>query len=110
MRRLARRSHPGGMSANDALDQTVVFELFDAARGERLCERLRRSWHVGLFECDDFVLVAAELRPRQDDLALLLRAVSLWAGDDAVPALRFHLDGRAYVLDAGTALSRVTAA
>jgi hypothetical protein len=98
------------MSAHDSLNETVVFELFDAARGERLCERLRPSWHVGLYECDDFVLVAAELRPREDDLAILLRAVSRWAGDDAVPALRFHLDGRAYVLDAGTALSRVTAA
>ena len=98
------------MPPDDALNETLIFELFDAARGERLCERLRSRWHVDLYECEEFVLIAAELGPRQDDLAVLLRAVSLWAGENALPALRFHVDGRAYVLDAGNALSPATAA
>ena len=98
------------MPSEDALNDTVVFELFDVARGERLCDRLRPRWHVGLYECDECVLAAAELRPGRDDLAVLLRAVSLWAGDNALPALRFHLDGRAYVLDAGEPLLPASAA
>jgi hypothetical protein len=98
------------MLDDDALNETVVFELFDGARAERVCDQLRPRWHVDLYESEECVLVAAELRPREDDLAILLRAVGAWAGDNALPALRFHLDGRAYVLDGGKPLLRATAA
>jgi hypothetical protein len=94
----------------DALSETVVFELFEPSRAERLCERLRPRWHADYYECDDIVLVAAELRPRQDDLAILLRAVKLWLLDDRLGALRFHLDGRAFVLESDPALLRAGAA
>jgi hypothetical protein len=88
----------------DALSDTVVFELLDHRGAELLCERLRHRWHVGAYETEDIVLVAAELRPRQDDLAILLRAVKLWLLDNSVGALRFHLDGRAFVLESNPAL------
>jgi hypothetical protein len=94
----------------DALNETVVFELFDSSGAERLCERLRPRWHVDFYECDDVVLVAAELRPRRDDLAILLRAVKLWLLDERLGALRFHLDGRAFVLESDPALLRAGAA
>lgn len=94
----------------DALTETVVFELFEHSGAERLCERLRHRWHVDFYECEDIVLVAAELRPRQDDLAILLRAVKLWLLDTGVGALRFHLDGRAFVLESDPALYRAPAA
>jgi hypothetical protein len=88
----------------DALSDTVVFELFDHLGAESLCERLRLRWHVGAYETEDVVLVAVELRPGQDDLAILLRAVKLWLLDGSVGALRFHLDGRAFVLESNPAL------
>ena len=37
-------------------------------------------------------------------LAVLLRAVKLWASDAAVALIRFHLDGRSYVLESGIGL------
>jgi hypothetical protein len=90
----------------ETLDETIVFELLDGVGADRLCERLRHRWHVGAYESEDVVLVVAELRPRQDDLAILLRAVKLWLLDYGVGALRFHLDGRAFVLESNPALLR----
>jgi hypothetical protein len=89
------------MPVDEALSETVVFELLGQAEGERLCERLRARWFVGQYKSDDLVLVAAELRPDEGDLAVLLRAVKLWAADSAIAALRFYLDGREYVLESG---------
>jgi hypothetical protein len=89
------------MSADEALSETVVFELMGREAGDCLCERLRPRWFVGVYESNELVLVAVELRPEEDDLAVLLRAVKLWAADSAIPALRFHLDGREYVLESG---------
>jgi hypothetical protein len=84
----------------DDLNETLVFELLSLNGAESLCERLRPRWHVMSVEADEVGLVAAELRPAPGDLASLLRAVQLWAGANGVPALRFHLDGRPYVLNA----------
>ena len=56
------------------------------------------------------MLVAATLRPPAGDLGVLLRAVKLWAGDTALALVRFHLDGRSYVLDSGVGLLHETAA
>lgn len=88
------------------LNETLVFELPSVTQGESLCERLRPRWHVDSYDCGDVVLVASELRPSADDLAVLLRAVKLWALDSTVALLRFHLDGRAYVLESGLGLER----
>ena len=52
------------------------------------------------------MLVAAELRENADDLALMLRAVKLWALGVRMALMRFHLDGRAYVLDSGLGLEQ----
>lgn len=92
----------GGMPAE--LNETLVFELPCGARADDLCERLRPRWHCDSYDCGDVVLVAAELRPRADDLAVLLRAVKLWASDSAIALVRFHLDGRSYVLESGIGL------
>jgi hypothetical protein len=88
----------------DELNETLVFELPCRAQAEDLHERLRPRWHSDVYDCGEVVLVAAELRPRTDDLALLLRVVRLWAFDAALALLRFHLDGRAYVLESGLGL------
>jgi hypothetical protein len=92
------------------LNETLVFELLSPNGAWSLCERLRPRWHVMSVEADEVALVAAELRPAPEDLGILLRAVQLWAGDNEVTALRFHLDGRPYVLDAPPARNRRAAA
>ena len=103
MRSVAARRDPDCMPAGE-LNETLVFELSSQTEAESLCERLRPRWHVDWYDCTDVVLVAAELRPSADDLAVLLRAVKLWALDSAVALLRFHLDARAYVLESGLGL------
>ena len=96
------------MPAED-FNETIVFELLSPNGAESLCERLRPRWHVNHYDCGETVLVAAELRPRADDLAVLLRAVKLWAADSALALVRFHLDGRSYVLETGLGLVRTAA-
>jgi hypothetical protein len=96
--------------ADEPLSETVVFELLHPLGAERLCERLRHRWFVEVDEGKGVSLVAVRLRPREDDLAVLLRAVKIWAADSALPALTFHVDGRAYVLWSGTAIARSAAA
>jgi hypothetical protein len=88
----------------EELNETLIFELQSRMQAESLCERLRLRWHCDSYDCSDVILVAAELRPRADDLGILLRAVKLWAADSAVALLRFHLDGRSYVLESGVGL------
>lgn len=88
----------------DELNETLVFELYGRTRADALCERLRPRWHCDSYDCGEIVLVAVELRPRPDDLGLLLRAVKLWAADSAVALMVFHLDGRSYVLESGVDL------
>jgi hypothetical protein len=98
------------MPAEETLNETLVFEIPCRTQAESLSARLRPRWHVDSYECGEVVLVAAELRPRADDLAVLLRAVKLWALDSALALLRFHLDGRSYVLESGLGLVATTAA
>jgi hypothetical protein len=85
----------------EELNETLVFELPGRTQADGLCERLRPRWHTSFYDCGDAILVAAELRRRSDDLAILLRAVKLWARDSSVGLVRFHLDGRPYVLESG---------
>lgn len=89
------------MPADEGLNETIVFELPFRTRAESLRDRLRFRWQVGVYESDEVVLVAAELRPRENDLAVLLRAVELWLEDSDVGVVRFHLDTREYVLESG---------
>lgn len=93
----------------DELNETLIFEIPCRVRAEALCERLRPRWHCDSYDCGDVILVAAELRPRSDDLGILLRAVKLWATDSAVALIRFHLDGRSYVLESGLGLMQPAA-
>jgi hypothetical protein len=97
------------MPAVDVLNETLVFEIPSPTRAESLCERLRPRWHADFYDCGDIALVAATLRQREGDLAVLLRAVKLWAGDSALALVRFHLDGRSFVLDSGLGLSQAAA-
>jgi hypothetical protein len=80
----------------------VLFEVSDVAVSARLAERLAGRWNVVLSaERGDMMVVIVELRPAADDFAVLLREVEAWIEEESLCALRYELDGRGYVLEAG---------
>ena len=87
-----------------SLSETVVFELLDWTGTEGLCEHLGQSGRIRICECRGAALVSVELGPEEGDLAVLLRAAKHWLDDDALGPIRFHLDGRSYMLESGTAI------
>jgi hypothetical protein len=81
---------------------TVRFEIPGIASSARLVRRLARHWNVALLAAHRAVnVVVAELRTEPDDLAALLREVEAWVEEESLAAIRFELDDRAYVLEAG---------
>jgi len=85
-----------------ALSDVVLIEVPDAGLSALLAERLGERWRITVdSERPDVVAVLVELRPIEQDLALLMREVSRWIEQEALGALRFELDGRGYVLEAG---------
>ena len=91
------------MSAH-ALARCVTFEVADPAHSARLAQRLALRWNVTVHaEPGEFVSVVAELRPETRDLVVLLREVESWVEEESVRAVRYELDGRFYVLEAGDA-------
>jgi hypothetical protein len=98
------------MSAHDDLSETVVFEVLNRTRAEWLGRRLGSRWLAAMSEDDEGTVVAVGLRPEEGDLAALLRVVEEWVADSGLGAIRYHLDGRAYVLDSWVATSRPVAA
>jgi hypothetical protein len=80
----------------------VLFEVSDVAASARLAELLADRWNVVLSaERGDVMVVIVELRPAADDVAVLLRDVEAWVDEESLCALRYELDGRGYVLEAG---------
>jgi hypothetical protein len=88
----------------DSMSEPVHFELADFVTAVRLTRRLghgRRA--VALLQDDDINVVTAEVRSEPNDLALLLREVEAWVEEESLCAIRFMVDGRIYVLEAGSA-------
>ena len=84
----------------EALSEIVVFEFLDPVGARRLGELLHPHRHIRICEFGGAALVTAELRPEAGDLAALPRSVKLCLEEAGCGPLRFHLDGRAYVLPA----------
>ena len=80
----------------------VAFEVSDVAASARLAELLSDRWNVVLSaERSDVMVVVVELRSGPGDVAGLLRGVEAWVEDESACAIRYELDGRGYVLEAG---------
>jgi hypothetical protein len=82
------------------MSDTVRFELPTYVDVDRFCERIRARWPGSTRSEDDVWLVSARLQGNENDLALLLREVEAYVADAGLQAIRYHLDGRAYVLEA----------
>jgi hypothetical protein len=90
------------MSVVAASAGSVRFEIPGAARSARLLRRLARRANVMLHPGKgELNAIVAELGEHPDDLAVLLREVETWVEEESLAAIRFELDGRAYVLEAG---------
>jgi hypothetical protein len=85
------------------LADLVHFEIADLAAAVRLTRRLASRWTVSLQERRDVNLVTARLRARSTDLAVLLRDVEAWVEEESICAIRYEVDGREYVIQAGEA-------
>lgn len=95
------------MVYESSLQDVVLFEPPDARQGIRLCERLSDGWCTWLRSDGSDQLLAVLLLADDDiehNLAALLRAVERWVEEQGLVAIRFTLDGRRYVLEAGTAI------
>lgn len=82
------------------LSNVVLFEIPNGPAARGLLARLAPTWPGAVVDGGDVWTVLAELRPFQDDLALLLRAVQRWLVLVGFYAIRFQVDGRYYVLEA----------
>jgi hypothetical protein len=82
------------------MSETVRLELPEYVSVDELCRRIRPRWPGSTKLEDDVWLVSARLRGRKNDLALLLREVEAYVAESGLQAIRFHVDGRAYVLEA----------
>jgi hypothetical protein len=91
------------MEPGYALKETLQVELPDLAGAARLATVLRPHWPVHVHERNDVVLVTAYFRTTTSDLAWLLRSVETWVARESLCAIRYELDGRDYVMEAGEA-------
>jgi hypothetical protein len=87
----------------NTLDEVVQFELPDLAGAARLATLLRPTWPVSVSERNDDVLVFVLVDEATTDIGTLLRSVEDWVAGEALCAIRFELDGRSYVMEAGEA-------
>jgi hypothetical protein len=83
--------------------EIVHFEIPDLASAVRLSRRLGQRWTVLLQESRDIDVVSVHLRPWAGDIAVLMREVESWVAGESICAIRYQLDGREYVLEAGHA-------
>ncbi len=90
----------GAMEATARLTETIEFEVPPGASARELLTALRRHGSIIVDHGPDFARYSVRLR-NDRKLAPLLRAVERWVAEEALRAIRFELDGRAYILTAG---------
>lgn len=84
------------------VSDTIRFEVVELATAVRLAQRLGRNRSVILVAESEYVKsVVAEIHRGPTDLAELLHDAEDWVRDESLGAIRYELDGRAYVLDGG---------
>ena len=81
------------------LDQ-VCIEVADFAAAARLTRRLGQMRTAAVLGDEPYIVVAA-LSEDPADLAAVLREVESWVEAESLYAIRYLLDDRIYVLEAG---------
>jgi hypothetical protein len=88
------------MQSETPLDEIVLFELPSKYFAEQLLLSALSERVAWLQIGEAASIVGVMLTPDELDLARLLREVQTWLDRSGLLALRFELDGRAYVLEA----------
>lgn len=103
-----RQAHPpldsdaGGVDLNASpFTSAVVFELGDNNAAHHLCETLWRRWDAVMQHGDAATLVSVGLPQAPRGVNEVLCTVEDWLDRRGVSLIRFHLDGRLYVLQRG---------
>jgi len=91
---------PAPMSAGFV--DRIYIDVADHGSAARLARRLERS-RTAVVLGDPTCLVMASFTSEPSDLAALLREIESWVDDESLCAIRFLLDDRIYVLEAGEA-------
>jgi hypothetical protein len=82
------------------IDQIFV-EVTDFPEAARLTRRLGQTRTAAVLGDDPYVVTAAFSSDAPADLAELLREVESWVADESLFAIRYLLDDRIYLLEAG---------
>jgi hypothetical protein len=94
------------MSSRRFTSTTAAFELPSVPHAVELFEELQSNW-VGWIENRlDGIFVVVQAPERISELDELLASVEKWVTDQAFLAIRFHLEGRAYILQRGGFIGR----
>jgi hypothetical protein len=83
-----------------SIDQIFV-EVTDFPEAARLTRRLGQTRTAAVLGDDPYVVTAAFSSDAPADLAELLREVESWVADESLFAIRYLLDDRIYLLEAG---------
>lgn len=84
------------------VDQIFV-EVTDFPEAARLTRRLGQTRTAAVLGDDPYVVTAAFSSHEPADLAALMREIESWVEDESLFAVRYLLDERIYVLEAGEA-------
>jgi hypothetical protein len=82
------------------IDQIFV-EVPHFPEAARLTRRLGRTRTAAVLGDDPYVVTAAFSSNQAADLAELLREIESWVADESLYAVRYLLDDRIYLLEAG---------
>jgi hypothetical protein len=90
------------MSDDPGLDEVLVFELPDFNLATELAMALAKRWACSVYEDLGTAVVSVLLLPDGDgELAHLLRRVENWVAGRSLGGIRYWLDHRPYILEAG---------
>lgn len=91
------------MDYDSGLNDMIIFELPDLDLATELTKRLEDYWACSIHEDLGVAVVTAFLdSDGADELAPLLRRVEAWVETRSLGAIRYWLDCRAYILEAGS--------
>ena len=79
----------------------AAFEVVDPSAAVRLTQALAPLRTVVLGDEHDGAVVIVPLGESRDGLAVLMRRVERWLADEPMDSIRYAVDGRYYVLEAG---------
>lgn len=84
-----------------SVDDIVQFEIPTLGAAERLCDLLADGWAAWIQHDQTISVVFVAINPKALDLAVLMRTVETWIETESLCAIRYELDDRMYVLEAG---------